>query len=226
MRDSTRTAGEYTLTVRKAGTNKLIRIIFSNGMYGFSEPTTYANVADLVQFYSRNPLTKYNPRLDTNLSNPVSRFEKVSRVSEVSEKVGCVSEKVSRVSEVSEKVGCVSEKVSRVSEKVSQRLVVLVKRLDVLVRLVVLARRLVVLARRLVVLALSDWFTHAHIPSLTLIHRLKWMMMTRRLRAVQRYRRRIPTLSWITSGRPQSCLTTRTQSTCPWRGNTRAARRL
>ena len=109
VRDSTRTAGEYTLTVRKAGTNKLIRIIFSNGMYGFSEPTTYANVADLVQFYSRNPLTKYNPRLDTNLGNPVSRFEKVSCVSEVSEKVGCVSEKV----------GCVSEKVSRVCEKVS-----------------------------------------------------------------------------------------------------------
>ena len=120
VRDSTRTAGEYTLTVRKAGTNKLIRIIFSNGMYGFSEPTTYANVADLVQFYSRNPLTKYNPRLDTNLSNPVSRFEKVSRVSEkvshVGEKFSRVSEKIGRVSEVS----CVSEKVSRVCEKVSR----------------------------------------------------------------------------------------------------------
>lgn len=78
VRDSTRVSGEYTLTVRKAGTNKLIRIIFSNGMFGFSEPTTYANVADLVSYYSTNPLTKYNNRLDVTLSNPVSRFEDVS----------------------------------------------------------------------------------------------------------------------------------------------------
>lgn len=77
VRDSTRVPGEYTLTVRKAGTNKLIRIIFSNGMYGFSEPTTYVNVADLVDFYSINPLTKYNARLDITLSNPVSRFEEM-----------------------------------------------------------------------------------------------------------------------------------------------------
>ena len=77
VRDSTRVAGEYTLTVRKAGTNKLIRIIFSNGMFGFSEPTTYANVADLVSYYSKNPLTKYNNRLDITLSNPISRFEEV-----------------------------------------------------------------------------------------------------------------------------------------------------
>ena len=82
VRDSTRVPGEYTLTVRKAGTNKLIRIIFSNGLFGFSEPTTYANVADLVSYYSTNPLTKYNNRLDVTLSNPVSRFEEVSTVRE------------------------------------------------------------------------------------------------------------------------------------------------
>lgn len=82
VRDSTRVAGEYTLTVRKAGTNKLIRIIFSNGMFGFSEPTTYANVADLVSYYSKNLLTKYNNRLDITLSNPISRFEEVSKVRE------------------------------------------------------------------------------------------------------------------------------------------------
>lgn len=82
VRDSTRVPGEYTLTVRKAGTNKLIRIIFSNGLFGFSEPTTYVNVADLIAYYTKNPLTKYNNRLDITLSNPVSRFEEVGVVKE------------------------------------------------------------------------------------------------------------------------------------------------
>ena len=77
VRDSTRVPGEYTLTVRKAGTNKLIRIINSNGMYGFSEPTTHSSVAKLIAYYSVTPLTKYNHRLDITLSNPLSRFDAV-----------------------------------------------------------------------------------------------------------------------------------------------------
>lgn len=77
IRDSTRSQGEYTLTVRKGGSNKLIRIICANGRYGFSEPTTFATVPELVEFYKHTELTKYNPRLDITLSNPVSRFAKV-----------------------------------------------------------------------------------------------------------------------------------------------------
>ncbi len=77
VRDSSRTKGEYTLTVRKSGSNKLIRIIFSKGKYGFSEPTMFCSVPELVEFYQREPLTKYNPRLDITLSKPVSRFAKV-----------------------------------------------------------------------------------------------------------------------------------------------------
>ena len=77
VRDSTRVPGEYTLTVRKAGTNKLIRIIFANGRYGFSDPTSYDSVVELIEYYSVNPLTKYNPRLDMTLNNPVSRFDEV-----------------------------------------------------------------------------------------------------------------------------------------------------
>ena len=77
IRDSSRAVGEYTLTVRKGGSNKLIRVICSNGKYGFSEPTTFASVPELVEFYKEHQLTKYNPRLDITLSNPVSRFAKV-----------------------------------------------------------------------------------------------------------------------------------------------------
>ena len=80
VRDSRR-KGEYTLTVRKSGANKLIRIICANKMYGFSEPTTFASVSALVDYFRRTPLTKYNSRLDVTLSNPISRFDKVGMYS-------------------------------------------------------------------------------------------------------------------------------------------------
>ena len=74
VRDSSRQKGEYTITVRNDGTNKLIRIIFKNGKCGFSEPTSFNSVPELVDFYSKTPLTKYNARLDITLSNPISKF--------------------------------------------------------------------------------------------------------------------------------------------------------
>ena len=60
--------------MRKGGANKLIRIIYKNGKFGFSEPTSFNSVPELVDFYTVTPLTKYNARLDITLSNPVSRF--------------------------------------------------------------------------------------------------------------------------------------------------------
>ena len=75
VRDSTSTHGEYTLTLRKGGVNKHIRIINKNGKFGLSEPTSFSSIQDLVEFYTINSLYKYNTRLDITLSNPVSRFE-------------------------------------------------------------------------------------------------------------------------------------------------------
>ena len=77
VRDSQR-AGEYTLTVRKGAANKLIRIIYVGGKYGFTEPTMFPSVPALVQHFRKNPLTRYNARLDTTLVQPISRFDKVS----------------------------------------------------------------------------------------------------------------------------------------------------
>ena len=77
VRDSSRTKGEYTLTVRKGGSNKLIRVIYSKGKFGFSEPTMFTSVPELVAFYQVEKLTKYNPRLDITLCKPMSRFAKV-----------------------------------------------------------------------------------------------------------------------------------------------------
>ena len=72
---NSRREGEYTLTVRKGGANKLIRIIYSNNKYGFSEPTTFPSVPALVEYFKSCPLTKYNSRLDITLVTPISRFE-------------------------------------------------------------------------------------------------------------------------------------------------------
>ena len=71
VRDSTGTRGEYTLTVRTGGTNKLIRIINKNGRFGLSEPTIFNSVPQLVEFYT---VTKYPVWQDVALSSPVSRF--------------------------------------------------------------------------------------------------------------------------------------------------------
>ena len=77
VRDS-RQKGEYTLTIRKGGTNKLIRIVLSNDKFGFSEPTNFFSVPALVEYYRQVPLTKYNSKLDITLAFAVSRFEDVS----------------------------------------------------------------------------------------------------------------------------------------------------
>ena len=46
-----------------------------NGKYGFSEPYTFNSVVELIDYYHENSLGKYNPRVDTHLMNPISRFE-------------------------------------------------------------------------------------------------------------------------------------------------------
>lgn len=78
VRTSNRAPGEFTLTVRKGGQNKLIRIICKNALYGFSEPTKFKSVPHLINYFRHNNLTQYNPRLDVKLDHPVSRFAKVS----------------------------------------------------------------------------------------------------------------------------------------------------
>eukprot|EP00731_Ephydatia_muelleri_P018762 Em0011g802a len=85
IRDSAH-QGEYTLTVRKADSNKLIRIINAGGKFGFSPPCEFATIQELVTHYTTNSLIKYNPRLDINLSNPISKF---NNVDEEDEDMGC-----------------------------------------------------------------------------------------------------------------------------------------
>ncbi|XP_028969156.1 phosphatidylinositol 3-kinase regulatory subunit alpha [Galendromus occidentalis] len=75
VRDATsKTSGDFTLTLRQGGCNKLIKIIHRDGYYGFTDPLTFKSVVDLVQHFRTNSLAQYNPLLNVRLLYPVSRF--------------------------------------------------------------------------------------------------------------------------------------------------------
>ncbi|XP_040039405.1 phosphatidylinositol 3-kinase regulatory subunit gamma isoform X1 [Gasterosteus aculeatus] len=72
---SSKVKGEYTLTLRKDGYNRLIKIFHRGGKYGFSEPVGFASVVNLIQFYQNKSLAQYNSKLDTKLLYPITRYQ-------------------------------------------------------------------------------------------------------------------------------------------------------
>ncbi|KAK9890370.1 hypothetical protein WA026_010463 [Henosepilachna vigintioctopunctata] len=74
VRDASSKCGEYTLTLRKGGANKLIKICHRNGKYGFTEPLTFDSVVDLINNFRQCSLSLYNASLDVKLLYPVSKF--------------------------------------------------------------------------------------------------------------------------------------------------------
>lgn len=79
VRNASNKSGEYTLTLRKGGANKLIKIFCRNGKYGFSEPFKFTSVAELINFYRNVSLAQYNASLDIKLLYPVSRHQQVRK---------------------------------------------------------------------------------------------------------------------------------------------------
>ncbi|XP_010604830.1 phosphatidylinositol 3-kinase regulatory subunit beta [Fukomys damarensis] len=79
---SSKIQGEYTLTLRKGGNNKLIKVFHRDGHYGFSEPLTFRSVVDLITHYRHESLAQYNAKLDTRLLYPVSRLQQDQVVKE------------------------------------------------------------------------------------------------------------------------------------------------
>lgn len=77
VRDAT-SPGDYTLTLRRGDSNKLIKIYHRDSKYGFVEPLTFNSVVDLVNHYRQNSLAMYNRQLDTKLLYPVPRIQTVS----------------------------------------------------------------------------------------------------------------------------------------------------
>lgn len=75
VRNASNKDSGYTLTVRKGGTNKLIKIYNQNGRYGFCEPFEFNSVVDLVRFYTEYSLAHCNQSLDIKLLYPLSRHQ-------------------------------------------------------------------------------------------------------------------------------------------------------
>ena len=50
VRDAASSPGEYTLTLKKGGCNKLIRIMHNRSYYGFTEPLNYKRVTLIIIF--------------------------------------------------------------------------------------------------------------------------------------------------------------------------------
>lgn len=73
VRDATNTPGDYTLTLRKDGMNKLIRIYCRAGMYGFSAPFQFTSVKNLIDYHTTVSLQQYNEDLTVCLKYPACR---------------------------------------------------------------------------------------------------------------------------------------------------------
>ncbi|XP_063228380.1 phosphatidylinositol 3-kinase regulatory subunit gamma-like [Bacillus rossius redtenbacheri] len=86
VRNASSKCGEYTLTLRKGGTNKLIKIVFRNGKYGFSEPFKFSSVVELVEHYRTVSLAQYNSTLDIKLLFPVSKYQQEDEISSTTDK--------------------------------------------------------------------------------------------------------------------------------------------
>lgn len=72
VRDALSKEGEYTLTLIKDGTEKLIKVCHLNGKYGFVD-CKFNSVVELINYYKKNSLKLYNKMLDITLSNPIVR---------------------------------------------------------------------------------------------------------------------------------------------------------
>lgn len=75
VRQAVSVGGEYTLTLIKDGTEKLIRIFYKKDRYGFVEPYEFDSVVALIEYYRHVSLCHYNRLLDVKLLYPVSRFK-------------------------------------------------------------------------------------------------------------------------------------------------------
>lgn len=72
--------GEYTLTLRKDGSNKLIKIYQKNGQCGFTDSTLFPSLFELVDHFSSHSLKEYNSNLDLKLLYPVAKYENLPTI--------------------------------------------------------------------------------------------------------------------------------------------------
>jgi phosphoinositide-3-kinase regulatory subunit len=74
IRDAS-TEGDFTLTLKVRGTDRLIKVICVNGKCGFNvESLEYDSVLHLMDAHRECPLTEYNPDLNVPLTFPLGRL--------------------------------------------------------------------------------------------------------------------------------------------------------
>ena len=95
VRNSTN-GGEYTLTIRKHGANRLVRILFKRGKYGLNEPLRFSSVVELIEYYRKHSLAEFNSKLDVKLKYPISRLSSninkdniYSRLNDIQSEIKC-----------------------------------------------------------------------------------------------------------------------------------------
>ncbi|KAF6023116.1 PIK3R2 [Bugula neritina] len=68
------THGDYTLVLRKGGSNLLIKIYHRHGLYGFcTDSCSFDSVPALISYYQHNSLEEYNPQLNIRLHRGIAR---------------------------------------------------------------------------------------------------------------------------------------------------------
>lgn len=78
VRPSEARRGEWTLTVRKEGKDRLIKIISRDGLFGFREDLLkFQSIKDLVFHFRDNSLKDYNEKLDVKLKYPCTQKSKL-----------------------------------------------------------------------------------------------------------------------------------------------------
>uniref|UniRef100_A0A182NHQ5 Phosphatidylinositol 3-kinase regulatory subunit n=1 Tax=Anopheles dirus TaxID=7168 RepID=A0A182NHQ5_9DIPT len=75
VRDAINDAGEYTLVLKKDGTDRPIKIYHKNGKYGFTQECTFESLVAMINEFRTTTLKEYNTILDISLLYPISRFE-------------------------------------------------------------------------------------------------------------------------------------------------------
>jgi len=62
--------------------NRLIRIMYKDGLYGFAEPLEFHSVVELIDYYRDHSLAPYSPKLDITLVHLISRREQFEMAKE------------------------------------------------------------------------------------------------------------------------------------------------
>lgn len=66
---------DYTLTVKKDGVNKMMRILCKNGKYGFGELCRFDSLQSLIEYHQKNSLAEYYPEMNIKLEYPLSNAD-------------------------------------------------------------------------------------------------------------------------------------------------------